>query len=194
MLLAKEQRADDPVGVHVLYEGRQRVAWKAFIGYGCARVFGARGYTSGGNFMVIGRQADVRSAVYLYGLIIRQVDEFADRGWEIWKRRTSESARAWKNGFRYGCARTVRERLTQEAKEREQKLAIDPGMCSALAIFDRRKDAIARIAERVGLRDQRFGSPQAADAYLQGRAAGRHVNFGNKASGSLGSGQRSITG
>lgn len=94
--------------------GGKRVAWKLAIAGGAAVALGlSKVWTRGGTMMALGRDSAIKSWSYLCAYLFNEVNRLADVGWETSGRWNGGSARAWKNAFRYGAARTIHARLQE---------------------------------------------------------------------------------
>lgn len=191
--LLTEPEKDEPVGSFPFEKAGKKVHWRMAVASGCAATCNCKTYWYGAQITLIGREADVKAARYLYDLILPQVENLAEECFEA--QAPWEDKRRWMHAFRLGCAATIKNRLYVQHKEtvtnlRKQAqsgiLLSDGGSSStALVVVDRRLARVENFEKSLQLRRGRGPSMSSRDGYTVGREAGNRVNLGGAARGSL---------
>lgn len=193
--------------------GRKRVAWKETLAKAAASDVGVKVYWRNHvDICGFGRESAIATWRYTYQYLCRAVDELADAGWESASSEAWESARAWKNAFRVGCAQRIATRIFEARVERQRAArraahAPTPTPTAEPIEASRESLALAIVARDQAEVDQAYaeysrawtgtigsiGSTSSGGGYAAGRAAGDSVRLGGGGRG-LGAGQGRLRG
>lgn len=167
----------------------KKIHWRMKIASGVAKVCNCSTYWHGPRIMMIGRDLDVKAARYLFDLICPQVEDLAERAWQVGG---YGDTRKFMHAFRLGCSITIYSRLLKQAIDKTEEMRTgqageSPGESSmALMVINSR---IAKVdAYMSGLRLKAAGRrPSMSDrgAFNVGREYGKRVSIGGAAKGGL---------
>ena len=204
-------------------ETRKRIAWRIAIAKAVARSYGCESYyLHGARLYTMGRESATQAAQYTTDYLCNEVERLCEEAWGREgdnARKVGQSSRAWKNGFRLGCAGTISRRLYQEAKEQilrrhaaraaaqrdsQARIVAKDGplfaqaapKLDALAIIEREEGEVrsAYAKKTAGWsRASAIGTTTSRTGYTAGKEAGANVRLGGGRA-ALGEGARRIRG
>ena len=100
---------------------RKRIAWKETIAQALASDLGIRMYWRNHvDICGFGRESAVQTWRYTFMYLCRAADQLADEAW-VREGDRDQSARAWKNAFRVGCAQRLSTRIWEARQKRERE-------------------------------------------------------------------------
>lgn len=179
---SEEQPEEEP-GVHQFDTTgkKNRTLWRGTLAGGIARAFGSKIYWEGVSIKFVGRPSDLQACLYLYQLLVKEVDRLAEDGWEGEGVESGHNARSWKSAFRQGCAQTIRDRLVEQRKSTMSAVQAESptqSTSNALMIVNRREMVTNNFYESIsrGFGKVR-GNVRNFSGYEAGREAGRGVNL-----------------
>ena len=136
-----------------------------------------------GRLQVFGRRSDLDAVAYLYRAVSNQINALCDAWGRVY-----DVTRGDRNGFRYGAAVTISNRMQQARQAQEREIG------STALVPIRKADAAvdSHIEERFRtLRTVQHRGPSSLGGYVAGRHAGEHISVGG-ARGGLGQGASSL--
>jgi len=197
MLADDDSGLKEAVEEQALDETGNRVPWKLTLVSGLTRAFDCDclyswniQWVKGKKkrvtvYKIIGQPSKLATVRYMYQYLVGEINRLADKayGEEARERQASgieaPPARGWKNGFRYGAATMIHQRLAEQRSETRRE-AQDAGKTQALVRINESALAVQSFKQQ---KYPRLGSAPAAvvssrSGFSAGRAAGKSVSLG----------------
>lgn len=168
---AGEEEAEPLVDLdlHEAENLKRKVSWKSYLAGAISQANGCRCVSSQRNgkkqLLVLGRVSNVQAVHYLYGYLVREVDQIAAR-------EARGKGRAWANSFRMGMVSAIWERLDAERKAREAAFAPQ-----TTALVKRDDQAVDDFVNRRFPRLSKSRSQFSGGGFAAGERAGNRVNL-----------------
>lgn len=207
-LIVEDEKPEAVVDQDVYtYETSKLPTWKVLLIHHVSVALGGRSYRfhardAAGRYIlrpdgsyqiqhrVVGTESTVQTVTYLARYLMNEIEQLGDRAWEAEKRSTRVNGKTWKNSFRMGALNVVTQRLDAERAAQRQKVqtmetqARETGAaCMALVLYQTDQERVeafyAETSKRLNLGHSSMRTvSRSANAYEQGRAAGRGISLG----------------
>jgi hypothetical protein len=124
--------------------------------------------------MIFGAEHDVKIVEFMYQYLEAEIRRLANIGWKQAQSSTRTKQHSWKNGFCFGAAREVEQRLEAQKRADEDGAKANGQFALVLA-----SDAAVQEAFALAFPDLREGRTVRVDgdAYNKGREAGKGIAF-----------------